>query len=44
MPYSGPASAYRTIGKAEVAYFNMINEQGGINGRKLNFVTRAAPV
>src|ERR1051325_2967237 len=39
MPYSGPASAYGTIGKAEAAYFNMINEQGGINGRKINFIT-----
>src|SRR4051812_43899640 len=35
MPYSGPASAYGTIGRAEAAYFQMINEQGGINGRKL---------
>ncbi|HKM87615.1 MAG TPA: ABC transporter substrate-binding protein [Xanthobacteraceae bacterium] len=40
MPYSGPASAYGAIGKAETAYFAMINEQGGINGRKINFVTR----
>jgi len=40
MPYSGPASAYGTIGKAEVAYFTMINEQGGINGRKINFISR----
>ncbi len=39
MPYSGPASAYGTIGRAEAAYFKMINEQGGINGRKLNFIT-----
>src|ERR1700755_2582530 len=39
MPYSGPASAYGVIGKIEAAYFNMINEQGGINGRKINFVT-----
>ncbi|MEW6641431.1 MAG: ABC transporter substrate-binding protein [Pseudomonadota bacterium] len=39
MPYSGPASAYGVIGKTEAAYFNMINEQGGINGRKINFVT-----
>jgi branched-chain amino acid transport system substrate-binding protein len=39
MPYSGPASAYGTIGKAETAYFNMINEQGGINGRKLNLMS-----
>src|SRR5215831_20154987 len=40
MPYSGPASAYGAIGKAQVAYFNMINEQGGINGRRINFITR----
>src|SRR5581483_1573390 len=40
MPYSGPASAYGTIGKAEAAFFNMINEQGGINGRKINFISR----
>ncbi len=39
MPYSGPASAYGTIGKAETAYFNMINEQGGINSRKLNLIS-----
>jgi branched-chain amino acid transport system substrate-binding protein len=39
MPYSGPASAYGVIGKMEAAYFNMINEQGGINGRKINFIT-----
>ncbi len=40
MPYSGPASAYGVIGKAEAAYFAMINEQGGINGRKINFISR----
>jgi len=40
MPYSGPASAYGTIGKSEAAYFAMINEQGGINGRKINFISR----
>jgi branched-chain amino acid transport system substrate-binding protein len=40
MPYSGPASAYGTIGKAEAAYFAMINEHGGINGRKINFISR----
>ena len=40
MPYSGPASAYGTIGKAEAAYFGMVNEQGGINGRKINFISR----
>ncbi len=39
MPYSGPASAYGVIGKMEEAYFKMINDQGGINGRKINFVT-----
>ncbi len=38
-PYSGPASAYGTIGKVEAAYFKMINEKGGINGRKINFVS-----
>jgi branched-chain amino acid transport system substrate-binding protein len=38
-PYSGPASAYGTIGKAEAAYFKKINEEGGINGRKINFIT-----
>ncbi|MGL9620569.1 ABC transporter substrate-binding protein [Bradyrhizobium sp. U531] len=39
MPYSGPASAYGVIGKTEEAYFKMINDKGGINGRKINFVT-----
>jgi branched-chain amino acid transport system substrate-binding protein len=39
MPYSGPASAYGTIGKAESAYFRMINERGGIRGRKINFLS-----
>ena len=38
-PYSGPASAYGTIGRAEAAYFKMINEQGGINGRKIEFIS-----
>ncbi len=37
--YSGPASAYGTIARASAAYFRMINEQGGINGRKLNFIS-----
>ncbi|MCG6206538.1 ABC transporter substrate-binding protein [Rhodopseudomonas sp. HC1] len=37
--YSGPASAYGVIGKAEEAYFRMINDQGGINGRKINFIS-----
>ncbi|WP_454624495.1 ABC transporter substrate-binding protein [Bradyrhizobium cenepequi] len=39
IPYSGPASAYGAIGKTEEAYFRMINDQGGINGRKINFIT-----
>jgi len=39
MPYSGPASAYAAVGKAEAAYFRMINEQGGINGRKIKFIS-----
>ena len=39
MPYSGPASSYGTIGKAEAAYFRMVNEQGGINGRKINLIS-----
>jgi branched-chain amino acid transport system substrate-binding protein len=39
MPYSGPASAYGAIGRADVAYFKMINEQGGVNGRKLNLIS-----
>lgn len=38
-PYSGPASAYGTIGRAESAYFKMINDQGGVNGRKINFIS-----
>jgi branched-chain amino acid transport system substrate-binding protein len=39
MPYSGPASAYGQIGKTEVAYFKMINEKGGINGRKVTLLS-----
>lgn len=39
MPYSGPASAYSTIGKTEAAYFNMINDGGGINGRRIDFIS-----
>ncbi|PYM79227.1 MAG: branched-chain amino acid ABC transporter substrate-binding protein, partial [Candidatus Rokuibacteriota bacterium] len=38
-PYSGPASAYGTIGKSIAAYFRMVNERGGINGRKVNFIS-----
>ena len=37
--YSGPASAYGVIGKTEAAYFKMINEMGGVNGRKINFIS-----
>src|ERR1700709_1417890 len=39
MPYSGPASAYGVIGKTEEAYFRKINAEGGINGRKITFVS-----
>jgi branched-chain amino acid transport system substrate-binding protein len=39
MPYSGPASAYGVIGKTEAAYFKKVNEEGGINGRKINFIS-----
>jgi branched-chain amino acid transport system substrate-binding protein len=39
MPYSGPASSYSVIGKTEAAYFNKINAEGGINGRKINFIS-----
>ena len=38
-PYSGPASAYGTIGKAIAAYFKMVNDEGGVNGRKINFIS-----
>src|SRR6266404_2570437 len=38
-PYSGPASSYGTIGKAIAAYFKMLNDEGGVNGRKINFVS-----
>ena len=38
MPFSGPASAYSSIGKTQAAYFKMINDQGGINGRKINLI------
>ena len=38
-PYSGPASAYGTIGKTITAYFKMVDDQGGINGRKINFIS-----
>jgi branched-chain amino acid transport system substrate-binding protein len=39
MPYSGPASAYAAIGKADVAYLKMINDKGGINGRKITLIS-----
>jgi len=39
MPYSGPGSAYGTIGRAESAYFQMINDQGGVNGRKITLLS-----
>jgi branched-chain amino acid transport system substrate-binding protein len=39
MPYSGPASAYGVIGKTEAAYFKKINDAGGINGRKIDFIS-----
>jgi branched-chain amino acid transport system substrate-binding protein len=39
MPYSGPLSAYSSVGKAEAAYFNKINVEGGVNGRKINFIS-----
>src|SRR5208282_4043979 len=39
MPYSGPLSSYSVIGRTEAAYFKMINEQGGVNGRKLNLIS-----
>ena len=39
MPYSGPASAYGVIGKTEAAYFKKINAEGGINGRRINFMS-----
>ena len=38
-PYSGPASAYGQIGKAIAAYFKMVNDEGGVNGRKINFIS-----
>src|ERR1700754_1058747 len=41
MPYSGPASSYGVIGKTEEAFFKMINAEGGIGGRKVNFITYA---
>jgi ABC-type branched-subunit amino acid transport system substrate-binding protein len=39
MPYSGPASGYATIGRVEVAYYQMVNAKGGVNGRKITFIS-----
>ena len=39
MPYSGPASSYGEVGKTQAAYFRMVNEQGGVNGRKIQFLS-----
>ena len=39
MPYTGPVTAFSTLGKGEIAYFKMINEHGGVNGRKLNLIS-----
>jgi branched-chain amino acid transport system substrate-binding protein len=39
MPYSGPVSSYSPIGKLETAFFNMVNEQGGVAGHKINFIS-----
>jgi branched-chain amino acid transport system substrate-binding protein len=39
MPYSGPASSYGVIGRTEAAYFKMVNDQGGVGGRKINFIS-----
>lgn len=40
MPYTGPLAAFAAIGRAEAAYFDMINDRGGINGRKITFISR----
>jgi branched-chain amino acid transport system substrate-binding protein len=39
MPYTGPLAEFSAIGKAEAAYFDMINDRGGINGRKVRFIS-----
>ncbi len=39
MPYSGPLSAFATLGRAEIAYYHMINDQGGVNGRKITMLS-----
>jgi branched-chain amino acid transport system substrate-binding protein len=38
MPYSGPASAYSAIGRAELAYFEALNQRGGVNGRAIRLI------
>src|SRR3954462_12755262 len=40
MPYTGPLTAFAAIGRAEAAYFDMVNERGGLNGRKITFISR----
>ena len=37
--YSGPASSYSAIGRSMAAYYNMVNDQGGVNGREINFIS-----
>ena len=39
MPYSGPLSGFITLAKAEIAYFQMVNDQGGVNGRKIRLIS-----
>src|SRR5438874_12111573 len=39
MPYSGALSAFATIGRAETAYFDMVNQKGGVNGRKIRLIS-----
>src|ERR1700674_2116169 len=39
MPYSGPASAYGAVGRAEIAYFDKINAEGGVNGRRIKLLS-----
>src|SRR3978361_1044452 len=39
MPYSGPVSAFGALGKGEAGYFKMVNERGGLNGRKINLIS-----
>jgi branched-chain amino acid transport system substrate-binding protein len=39
IPYSGPASSFATIGRTQAAYYRMVNDAGGVNGRKIDFMT-----